>query len=129
MRKYFIAATIALAVFAVSAFAASLSVDGGTLQAGVDSDLTCADSVEVAYTTTSTVDGFVVDQIDLAFLDAEGLPTTTCDGQTADVALWGTGGTAAGSGAGTVASDAATITFSPSIAVDDIVEAHVLVRQ
>lgn len=49
MKKYAVAGLAALVVFAISAFAARLNVDGGVLQSGVDHDLTCADNAEVTY--------------------------------------------------------------------------------
>ena len=49
MKKYLAAAVVAVMVFAFSAFAATLNVDGGTLQSGIDRDLTCAESADVTY--------------------------------------------------------------------------------
>lgn len=43
MKKYLAAAAVAVMVFAFSAFAASLNLDGGVLQAGENTDLTCTD--------------------------------------------------------------------------------------
>lgn len=47
MKKYFIAGGAAIAVFSISAFAASLQVNAGTLQTGVDMDLDCAEAANV----------------------------------------------------------------------------------
>lgn len=47
MKKYFIASGVAVVAFAMAAFAASLNVDGGTIQSGTDNDLKCTDNVEV----------------------------------------------------------------------------------
>jgi hypothetical protein len=49
MRKYLIAGAVAVMVFAFAAFAASLTVNGGTLQAGQTEDLTCTDETNVAF--------------------------------------------------------------------------------
>jgi hypothetical protein len=49
MKKYVAAAAVAVMVFAFSAFAASLNVDGGVLQSGIDRDLTCAETAKVTY--------------------------------------------------------------------------------
>jgi hypothetical protein len=49
MKKYLIASVVAMMAFAFAAFAASLSVNGGVLQSGVDADLTCAESANVTY--------------------------------------------------------------------------------
>lgn len=48
MKKYAIAGAVAVSAFAFSAFAASLDVNAGTLQAGEDRDLECADAANVA---------------------------------------------------------------------------------
>ena len=47
MKKYLAAAVVAVMVFAFSAFAASLTVNGGTIQAGSDMDLRCMDEANV----------------------------------------------------------------------------------
>lgn len=50
MRKYFVAALMGLAVLAMTAFAASLGVDAGTLQAGQGTVNECvADNIAVSY--------------------------------------------------------------------------------
>ena len=51
MKKYLAAAVVAVMVFAFSAFAASLNLDGGVLQAGSDLDLTCTEAATVTYDT------------------------------------------------------------------------------
>jgi hypothetical protein len=58
MKKYFIASMVAVMAFAFAAFAASLTVNGGVLQAGSDTDLTCTDRVEVDFV------GFEGDAVD-----------------------------------------------------------------
>jgi hypothetical protein len=68
MRKYLIAATVALALFATAAFAASLNVDGTVLQAGQDRDLTCADNAVVGWSTQTVGNGeFAVTRITVTF--------------------------------------------------------------
>ena len=51
MKKYLAAAAVAVMVFAFSAFAAALDVDGGTVQAGMDTDLACFEDAELSYAT------------------------------------------------------------------------------
>lgn len=69
MKKYLIAATVAVMVFAVSAFAASLDVSAGTLQAGQDEIDTCVnapDVVDVKYEAATLNDGvYEIDEIEL----------------------------------------------------------------
>lgn len=48
MKKYIIAAVVAVVAFAMAGFAATLTVDGGVIQVGSDDDLTCTDDVSVA---------------------------------------------------------------------------------
>lgn len=48
MKKYLIASVVAMMAFAFAAFAASLIVNAGTLQAGEDRDLECLDEANVA---------------------------------------------------------------------------------
>jgi hypothetical protein len=86
MKKYIIAAFVALGVFASAAFAASLQVDAGTLQAGEDAISQCiTDDVVVAYGDPEFEDGaWTIDQITL---DHGGL----CDELTYSVVITGTG--------------------------------------
>lgn len=80
MKKYFVAAAVAIAVFAMSAFAASLTVNGDFLQAGVDPTLRCTNDAVVTYTTSNDYAGHYVN----------GVTVTTdpaCAGQHAQVAL------------------------------------------
>lgn len=86
MRKYFIAGVVAMVAFAMAAFAASLTVDGGTLQAGVDRDLTCtSDAATVSYATPNDTDGsmdFLVKTFTVTF-DEE----ANCDGKQAELVV------------------------------------------
>jgi len=68
MKKYLITAAVALMVFATAAFAASLNVDGTVLQAGQDSDLTCANNAVVGWQTQTVGNGeFAVTRITVTF--------------------------------------------------------------
>jgi hypothetical protein len=67
MRKYVIAAVGAVMVFSMAAFAASMNVDGGFLQAGADSGLTCTDDAEVSYETSNDTTGHWIDAVELQF--------------------------------------------------------------
>lgn len=51
MKKYFAAAAVAVMIFAFTAMAASLNVDGGTVEAGLDTDLSCFDDADLTYAT------------------------------------------------------------------------------
>lgn len=59
MRKYFIAGVVAMVAFAMAAFAATLTVDGGVIQAGSDEDLTCTTTVTVTNYGVETDDDSV----------------------------------------------------------------------
>ena len=84
MKKYLAAAVVALMVFAFSAFAATLSVDAGNLQAGQDNVDRCADSVTLDYGTDVGGDGqFYVHTITLSFDEA-----ADCDGNFAYLAIF-----------------------------------------
>jgi hypothetical protein len=81
MKKYFVAAVVAMMAFAFAAFAASLNVDGGVLQAGVYNDLACAAEVEVDFVTSNNGQGFWVGGATLTFKDDNGDTTSNCDGE------------------------------------------------
>jgi|GEM_PF-4800520 len=69
MRKYFIAGAVALMVFAIVAFAASLAVDGGVLQAGMDT-VDAGEEATLTWTTFVRHDGhFGVEQLTVDFDD------------------------------------------------------------
>jgi hypothetical protein len=67
MKKYIAAGAVAIMVFAFAASAASLSVNGGVLQAGADNDLTCTDDADVTYTTSNDTNGHWIGAIHLEF--------------------------------------------------------------
>jgi hypothetical protein len=91
VKKYMIAASVALAVFATAAFAASLNVDGTVLQAGQDRDLTCADNAVVGWTTQTVGNGeFAVTRITVTFDDG-------CNGNFGYVAVFSSVGPPGGS--------------------------------
>jgi hypothetical protein len=91
MKRYLIAAGVALGVFAGAAFAASLNVDGTVLQAGQDRNLTCADNAVVGWTTQTVGNGeFAVDRITVTFDGA-------CNGNYAYVAVFKSVGPPGGS--------------------------------
>jgi hypothetical protein len=78
VKKYLIAATLAVVVFAISAFAASLSVSAGVLQAGQDAIGQCVDEDDliVKYGKETFVEATDDDEaffrIDSVTLDHEG---------------------------------------------------------
>lgn len=108
MKKYFIAAMAAVAVFAISAFAASLQVDAGTLQAGDDAIGECpADAAETHISVeygpaTFTDPNWTVQEITLDDGDR-------CSGLTYSVVITGDG----------VSTSIVTDTF---VAGDDVVD-------
>ena len=68
VKKYLIAAGVALAMFATVAFAASLNVDGSVLQAGQDRSLVCANNAVVSWNTQTVGNGeFAVNRITVTF--------------------------------------------------------------
>ncbi|MGH8870616.1 MAG: hypothetical protein ACRDWS_01395 [Acidimicrobiia bacterium] len=91
MRKYLIAAAVALVAFATTAFAASLQLDGSVLQAGQDRELTCAENAVVDWTTQTVGNGeFAVTRMTVTF-DAG------CDGNFGYVAVFSAVGPPGGS--------------------------------
>jgi hypothetical protein len=73
MKKYFIAGALAIIVFAISAFAASLTVNGGVLQAGSGSIEKCTQDIVVTYGEPYKLEGaWVVDKLTLDTTDGEG---------------------------------------------------------
>jgi hypothetical protein len=115
MRKYLIAAAAALVVFAVSAFAASLNVEGSVLQAGQDRDLTCTESAVVGWETQTVGNGeFAVKKITVTF------GNSGCDGKWAYVAVFSYvgppgGSTQTGFGIDQISGDKAEWTVNPAL--------------
>jgi hypothetical protein len=112
MKRYLIAAAVALAVFAGAAFAATLNVDGGVVQAGQDLTLSCADNAVVTYGTQTSGDGqFYVNKITVTF---DGV----CNGYFAYVAPFlsvGPGGSSqTGFGIDQIAGNQVVFTVNPS---------------
>jgi hypothetical protein len=68
MKRYLIAAAVALGLFATAAFAASLNVDGSVLQAGQDRNLKCATNAVVGWQTQTVGNGeFAVNRVTVTF--------------------------------------------------------------
>jgi hypothetical protein len=74
MKKYLVASVVAVAVFAMSAFAASLMVDGGVLQAGTGEIGTCTDNIVVTYADPyrDETDTWVVNSLTLDSRNGDG---------------------------------------------------------
>lgn len=76
MKKYLIAAAVAVIAFSMAAFAATLNVNGGTVQAGIDTTLACYDDAIVTYDTgydqtgASTDEKFEVLAVNVEFTGA-----------------------------------------------------------
>jgi hypothetical protein len=82
--KFLIAIAVALGISAVAyGAAAQLNVNGGVLQYGADTDLTCVASVQASGTTLSATND-VVD-----YISVNGL--STCGGQKVRIGITGTG--------------------------------------
>jgi len=115
MRRSLYALLVAGLVFALAyGAAASLSVDGGVLQAGSDDTLQCdTDGVDVSYTVGWTDnDGFKVTNVTVSGI------SNACEGKTLAVQL-----TSGGSG---VSAESTTITgTSVTIDVPDVLAATV----
>ena len=108
MKRYLIAALAALVIFPAAAFAASLNVDGSVVQAGTDTDLTCADNAVVGWTTQTVFSGeFAVTRVTVDF-DAG------CDGNYAYVAIFSGPGAQTGFGIGPIAGDQVTFDVDES---------------
>lgn len=65
MRKYFIAGVVGMVAFAMAAFAASLTVNAGTLQAGDDDTLECMDEANVAAWGYNDTDDTILEYVDV----------------------------------------------------------------
>lgn len=126
MKKYIIAAVAAIAVFAMSAFAASLQVNAGTLQAGNDAISQCIlapdDHVVVTYPKTPTFESgaWVTDQI---ALDDDG----NCTGL--EFTVFVTDGTwTTSTESGTFGSSPVTVTFDDAFDAEEASDIHVVIR-
>lgn len=122
MKKYLIAAVAAVAVFALSAFAASLQVDAGTLQAGDGSIVPCAETdVVVTYgTPTFTGTGWTVDTI---HLDDGG----QCTGREFSVTITGPA-TVTSVETGTFGASTVVVTFDAPFDAADAADVHLAIR-
>lgn len=124
MKKYVVASVVAVMVFAVAAFAASLNVDSGVLQAGVDDDLTCAENATVAYSHHSSDGLFWVTDVHVTF-------DQDCSGNTMYLAITDVGGVVVDITGPTVSIpvDPGTDTFftNPGIAVSEINDVNITV--
>jgi hypothetical protein len=126
MKKYLIAATVAVMVFAVSAFAASLDVSAGTLQAGQDEIDKCVnepDVVDVSYMPATLNDG--VYEIDEIELDNKG----NCVGMAFQVAITDDQNVAITDPySGTFDADPYEVTFDAAFPAEAAHEVHLVIR-
>ena len=128
MKKYIIAAVAAVVVFALSAFAASLDVNAGTLQAGDNSIGECTDEgVVVTYGTPTFTNGaWQLDKISLSNPDCSGKSfSVVVTGETdeATPVPW-TSSTATG----VFTAGAVEVTFSPAFNAQQAEDVHVVIR-
>lgn len=124
MKKYLIAALAAVAVFAGAAFAASLDVSAGTLQAGQDQIGQCiSDDVLVAYGEATFVNpGWTIDEITL---DHHG----QCDGLAYSVVITGTGtGLPTATVSGTFDGGVETVEFPAAFDAKGAAHVHLVIR-
>ena len=107
MKRTILALAVGCAVFGVVfAAAAALNVNGGTLQAGVDTTLTCTSSpVQVSWKTMVTQADFRVAGAEVVFSD------DSCNGQKVLLATQSAPGSQNGFFEGTVAGNKATLDY------------------
>lgn len=84
MKKYFIAAAVAVIAFSMAAFAAQLNVDAGVLQAGVDDNLKCADNANVSFDHHASGGEFWTTAVNIEF-------DNDCTGELMYLAITGVG--------------------------------------
>ena len=132
MKKYLIAATVAVMVFAISAFAASLNVNAGTLQAGDDAIDKCIENSEeavaVSYGEATYDDDDGTWTIDEITLDHEG----HCAGLAYQVVVADSEGAALASEGGTFDADedvhTAKVEFAPGFDAEAATDIHLVLR-
>jgi hypothetical protein len=130
MMKYLAAATVAIIVFAFSAFAASLTVHSGTLQAGQDSIGTCAaPDVRVTYgepeldVSTGT---YLIDELRLQH-DADAVDgQSACTGYAFRVTVTGGSGILA-RGSGTFGPGVNEVELDQAFDAEQSTDVHVIV--
>jgi hypothetical protein len=123
MRKYIIAATVAITVFASSAFAASLQVNAGTLQAGQDTIGECvSDQVTVSYAAPGWVNGaWLVNEVTLDH-------GANCTDLAFSVIITGDNQMTTDSVTGTFTADPARVFFDPPFSAEDATDIHLVIR-
>lgn len=121
MKKYLVAGAVAVMVFAFSAMAASLTVDGNVLQAGDNgSDLTCTSDVEVLDWAVNA-NGTQVTSVTIGGWDP------ACEGEQVSVSVNGnalTGNTTIGTAVTQVTVDLTSLTLAP----EDVTALRVVIR-
>jgi hypothetical protein len=111
-------AALALAVYGA---AAALNVDGGFVQAGSDTSVSCDDGVGVWYNFGWQNNQIVVDQVSVGGIDQACLPAkvfVVLTDQSGN-SLW------QGTGTATAPSGAVGISVSPGVPADQIYDVHV----
>jgi hypothetical protein len=126
MKKYIIAAVVAVAVFASAAFAASLNVDAGTLQAGQDQIGTCiSKNVEVSYEEPTFANGrWTVSEITLDHdgeCDKLGYSVVVTGGS--DGTPWQTDAET-----GTFGADPDVVTFAAGFDAEEATDVHLVIH-
>jgi hypothetical protein len=119
---------VALVLFAVGAFAASLMVSSEDVASGSDDVLRCAERVDVDFATqySSASQDWTVETVDLAFSDGE-TATDGCDGFAVTVVLSVDGGSDV-TLEGTVEGAGASLAPPGEILVSGVTNASVLVE-
>jgi hypothetical protein len=127
MRKYLIAALVGLAVLAITAFAASLGVNAGTLQAGQGTIEKCvADDIAVSYDEPTLEGGvWLVDGLTLT-----PAPTDDCNGLSFTVVVTGNNNLETTPKSGVFASGTGSVTYTGSerFDADEATDVHVAIR-
>jgi hypothetical protein len=130
MRRVLIIVTVAVALFAVGAFAASITTTNSEdVASGSDAVTACADEVDIDFATTwdATENDWDITGATLTFFNSDS-PTTACSGFDAEIRAEGAANTNLFSGTGTVSGSTATLTLSNNETnVATVVQASVLV--
>jgi hypothetical protein len=131
MRKGLIATAVAVALFAVGAFAASFNVDADNIASGSDPVVPCAGYVKITFNQPTFSSGvWVTNGAKAEFFEDEvaaPVKTTNCNDGTAQLALTVGSGSAKFGAEPTVANGEATFSF-PAVEVELITNASVAVN-
>ncbi len=120
-RALLILAVVVALALAVYGAAAALNVDGGFVQAGADTTVSCDDGVGVWYTFGWENNEIVVNHVSVGGIDQACLPATVFVVLTDQngASLW------QGTGTATAPSGSVGLAVSPGVPAEDIEDVHV----